>query len=251
MGMNDYAVYGPAAFLSGSSQNIVPTEEEPNNDRDPLEKELDAQLVEAVEKEDLEAVKSLLGLDTLKELEDSFDTAAVEICDMINTYVPRAHPNMPQSYSHHAPLFIAAGKGNAEIVAALIAAGAEIDAIDLLLTMTSLQWASSSGHIDVVRILLEARANSNFHRTVTMDTALYRAAGEGYPEIVQLLLDCHADTSIRGRGFVSIGLPPQTPLEVARSKLQYAIRNEEYERIQRLKQVIHILEEHEKNMGTL
>jgi hypothetical protein len=252
----NYALVGMSLEVVIDEQDFDNLMAELINDPDPLQKELDVQLLEAVEKEDVETVKNLLGVDTLEALNDSFGIAAVELCDMINTCVPRAHPNTPQSSRHHSPLFIAAGKGNAEIVKVLIAAKAEIDVKDFLLQITPLVWAAFHGHTEVVRLLLEAGANPNY---AIKCIALYDAAKQGYPDIVKLLLDHRADTSIRYRSFDTRYHPSETALEAARSELACVKKNDpnDYiydassDRIQRLEQVIAILEEHEQRMGAL
>ena len=55
-------------------------------------------------------------------------------------------------------LSVAAGKGKIELVKILLAAGAEINEIDMAQN-TPLFWASSEGHLEIVKLLVENGAN--------------------------------------------------------------------------------------------
>ena len=57
------------------------------------------------------------------------------------------------------PLLFASYRGRVDVVRALLDAGASVNVMTS--SMTALMWASSSGHVDVVRALLAAGANKH------------------------------------------------------------------------------------------
>src|SRR5690606_1578257 len=83
------------------------------------------------------------------------------------------------------PIARAAKSGNADLVAALLAGGADPNARGSDGT-TALMWAANSAAIDVVRLLLERGADTEL---VAEDGWTARKAAEmiGYEDIVQLL----------------------------------------------------------------
>lgn len=70
---------------------------------------------------------------------------------------------------------------------------------------TALMWASSEGHLEIVRALLAAGADVNAERRDGL-TALIFASTNGYFEIVQDLLTAGADVNARTRQFSNTAL---------------------------------------------
>ena len=101
------------------------------------------------------------------------------------------------------PLFAAALKGHAEVVAALLKTGANPNTpftwgLGMLASATPLHAAAAQGHTEVVAELLKAGANPNtpFTRGLGMlasDTPLHAATQKGHTEIKALLLKAGAD----------------------------------------------------------
>jgi ankyrin repeat protein len=106
-------------------------------------------------------------------------------------------------------LHLAASKGHAEIVAALLNAGAYIDAVDAQ-KKTALHLASSEGHTEIVAALINADANIDAF-DAQKKTALHLASSQGHAEIVAALLKAGAHIH---------ALDPQknTPLHLASSQ---------------------------------
>ena len=90
-------------------------------------------------------------------------------------------------------------KGHADVVEVLLANGAKVDAEDED-GDTALMMASLKGHVAVVEVLLAAKANVD-HKAAGGWTALMYASGKGYEYVVHLLLAAGADVHARdGRG---------------------------------------------------
>lgn len=95
-------------------------------------------------------------------------------------------------------LHLAADKGNAEIIALLIAFGARVnDVASGRLYCPPLCEAAESGHLDAVRVLLNAGAWVDGDDRTSI-TPLMLAAREGHDEVVKLLLDSGADVNRLG-----------------------------------------------------
>lgn len=65
---------------------------------------------------------------------------------------------------------------------------------------TALMMASNHGHLEIVRALLAAGADVNAKANDTFDTALMLASARGYAEIVKALLAAGADVSAKNIG---------------------------------------------------
>ena len=100
-------------------------------------------------------------------------------------------------------LMLAAGLGNAKMVAALLAAGADVNAVDAR-GFTPLFHACYSadedrGHPDVVRILLEGGADKEAKIGYGVRPLMY-AAGNGEAGVVEALLRAGADPAAKNEG---------------------------------------------------
>jgi ankyrin repeat protein len=62
---------------------------------------------------------------------------------------------------------------------------------------TPLHFASRHGHTDIVQALLASNADVNAARTQNRETALYLACKNGKTDIVQALLDSNADVNMK------------------------------------------------------
>ncbi len=122
---------------------------------------------------------------------------------------------------------------------------------------TPLYWAAAFGSTDAVQTLLDAQADPNVRFIKDDETPLAIAAITGYPDIVQLLLEHHADSHMKCQWDPerSLQLPDQTALEWAlkrRSDLQkFSTGGEDTKELyagalQKLDEVITLLEEHER-----
>jgi serine/threonine-protein phosphatase 6 regulatory ankyrin repeat subunit B len=91
-------------------------------------------------------------------------------------------------------LMTASYEGHLEVVQALLAAKANVNARRND-GGTALMMASQEGHLEVVRALLDAKADVNARR-YDGATALMLASQEGHLEVVRTLLDARADVSV-------------------------------------------------------
>jgi ankyrin repeat protein len=92
------------------------------------------------------------------------------------------------------PLMLAALKGHDELVAALIARGADVNKTG----WTPLHYAATHGHLKVIRQLLDAHAYIDAE-SPNGTTPLMMAAYYGTPEAVKLLLDSGADPMLKNQ----------------------------------------------------
>lgn len=96
------------------------------------------------------------------------------------------------------PCFTAAQYGHAEVVRALVDAGADVDKVRTDIGATPGYIAAQNGYAEVVKVLIEAGADVNTAMTDTSEaTPLIVASYLGRPEVVQLLVIANADRSPR------------------------------------------------------
>lgn len=95
------------------------------------------------------------------------------------------------------PLSEAALSGNAELVRALLDAGADAKALSTPDGETVLMAAARAGNVDAVRLLLDGGADVNARERYKGQTALMWAAAERHAAIVTLLLERGADWRVR------------------------------------------------------
>src|SRR5262249_47608086 len=98
----------------------------------------------------------------------------------------------------YTPLLIASRNGNAEMIEALLAGGADPNNATTNGT-TALMLASAAGRIDAVKALLAKGANVNATENVKAETALSFAAAYGRADVVRVLTANHADVSLTTR----------------------------------------------------
>jgi ankyrin repeat protein len=95
------------------------------------------------------------------------------------------------------PLSEAAASGSAELVEALLDAGADAKALTTADGETVLMTAARAGNADAVRLLLDRGADVNAREGYKGQTALMWAAAERHPAVVKLLLERGADWKVR------------------------------------------------------
>ena len=107
-----------------------------------------------------------------------------------------ANPNA-EFPSGETVLMTASFAGNVDVVKALLARGANVNATEIAKGQTALMWAVSEGHRDVVRALLDQGADVNAHSTGQFTPLLFAARG-GDVELARMLLVAGADINARG-----------------------------------------------------
>ena len=89
-------------------------------------------------------------------------------------------------------LWVAARKGDAVAVKALLAKGADVNA-KFRYGATALSYAADRGHVEVVKVLLEHGADVNVKDTFYQSVPVIWAALKGHAQVVRLLLDKGAE----------------------------------------------------------
>jgi ankyrin repeat protein len=110
-------------------------------------------------------------------------------------------------------------QGELVAIETLLAAGADIDALDEH-GQTALMNAARDGRVAVVHLLIKRGANLD-HRAKYGLTAVMLAVIRDHEDIVRLLVDAGADLSPRGSG--SPGFHDRTALDLARARGNAAI----------------------------
>ncbi|WP_306392256.1 ankyrin repeat domain-containing protein [Telluria beijingensis] len=107
------------------------------------------------------------------------------------------------------PLMVAAGLGHTQAVELLLAAGADVHALDSRMGASALHKAAQSGNADVVRVLLAHGAFIDQQSPSVGNTALMDAVLHKHHEVVRALLDGGARTT-------PVNHAAQTALDLAR-----------------------------------
>jgi ankyrin repeat protein len=107
-------------------------------------------------------------------------------------------------------LHLAAANGSMELVAILIAAGADPNGKNRV-GETALHFAAAHGHLETARYLLAHGARLNSRSRYTRMTPVMAAAESGQPEVVKLLIERRANVNERN----TFG---DTPLTMARGR---------------------------------
>lgn len=113
----------------------------------------------------------------------------------------------------HTPLLVACRDGHYEVAQLLIAAGADVNAVEPVFGAVPLHKAVYNGRADITRLLLEQpKIDLNFQGSTNGYTPLHDALWHGYVDCASLLLDSGARTDISGHD-------GKTPLCIARESL--------------------------------
>jgi ankyrin repeat protein len=108
----------------------------------------------------------------------------------------------------------ATARGDLGAIAALLAAGTDVDSRDEH-GQTALMNAARDGRADVVRLLIGHGADLN-HRAKYGLTALMLAVVRGHGDAVRVLVEAGADLSVRGTG--APGFQDLTAADLARAR---------------------------------
>jgi len=178
-----------------------------------LEDHVWTKLVQAIERNDLEAVQQLLSQEPDSALRHNYHhetllhfAAGIGSLGIVNAFLEHgAKADAPDDYGW-TPLHEACVQGHAEIVARFIATHANLEGVSKK-HETPLHLAASHEVEPVVKLLLEAGANIEA-RNDHGETPLHGAAAIGNRSIMQLLLEAGADVNARN-------LAGETPLHLA------------------------------------
>jgi len=162
-------------------------------------------LIEAVKKQDVQAVRSLLKqkIDPNATEADGFTAlhwAAqrndLQLVDLLLGVGANARTSTRYNIS---PLYLAAVNGNAAIMERLLKAGADPNATAQE-GQTMLMTAALSGKADAVRLLLTRGATVDTKEPYRGQTALMWAAAEGNSAAVDVLLEAGASLTLKSNG---------------------------------------------------
>jgi len=109
-----------------------------------------------------------------------------------------------------APLIIAAYRGYIDIVQRLLAAGADVTAVDPGMKATALHAAAYAGHTEAAKLLIQYHIDINKQGPYNGYTALHDAVWQGNTETVKLLIEAGADLTLKSN-------TGETPLALAKS----------------------------------
>ena len=101
-------------------------------------------------------------------------------------------------------LMVAAGLGYVQMTDKLLAAGADVHAVDSSLGASPLHKAAQSGVVDVAQLLLSAGAFINLQSATVGHTPLIDAVWSKKPAMVKFLLDQGASITIKGHHGASV-----------------------------------------------
>jgi ankyrin repeat protein len=162
----------------------------------------DLRLVDAVKRQDKQAVQSLLRErvdvnarqgDGATALAWAADRNDVETVDLLLR--AGADANAANEYGV-TPLSLACTHGNTAMVERLLRAGANPN-VARLTGETSLMTCSRVGAVEAVKLLLARGADVNAKDAERGQTALMWAASQKHPDVVQALVDAKADVHVR------------------------------------------------------
>ena len=145
-------------------------------------------LMEAVTEGDLEGVKKLIaeGVD-----------------------IEERYPILNGFNDYHTPLLVACRDGHTEIVAELLKAGADMNAVEPTFIAVPLHKATYNGHADITQMLVKQPGiNINFQGATNGYTPLHDALWHGYDDCARILIEAGACLDLKGND----GL---TPLDIA------------------------------------
>jgi ankyrin repeat protein len=161
-----------------------------------------AQIVDAVEHRDSEALRSLLKQKANINATQPDGTTALHWAahwndlETVNVLLRAgANPKIANRYGA-TPLSEAASVGNAPMIEALLKAGADAKTMTTADGETVLMTAARAGNVDAVKTLLEHGADVNAREKYKGQTALMWAAAERHPDVVKLLLAHGADWKV-------------------------------------------------------
>lgn len=110
-----------------------------------------------------------------------------------------------------APLVIAAYKGYTDIVEQLLAAGADVTAVDPGMQATALHAAAYAGRTEAARLLIAYNIDIDKQGPYNGYTALHDAIWQNNVETAKVLIEAGANLNLRSKD-------GKTPLDFARSR---------------------------------
>jgi ankyrin repeat protein len=143
--------------------------------------------------------RALTASQTLIAAAQTGDLAALRQGLAAGQEVDQRSPILNGFDDDHTPLLLAARAGNAAMVQVLIAAGADVNAVEPTFLAVPLHKATYNGHLEVTRVLaaapgidLDAQGGTNGY------TPLHDALWHGFAECSRVLIEAGARLDLRG-----------------------------------------------------
>ena len=165
---------------------------------------VDLRLIEAVKRQDAEAVRRLLGEGVEVDTRQPDGATALhwavyrEDLETVDLLLRAGASVDAVNRMGATPLWLAAGNGDPAAIARLLDAGANPN-VALREGETPVMTAARSGTAEGVRLLVEAGADVNARETSREQTALMWAVTQGQHQVVQVLLEAGADIEARSK----------------------------------------------------
>jgi ankyrin repeat protein len=125
----------------------------------------------------------------------------------------------PNRHGRHCALRACARAGSVKAAAVLLSAKASVNGEGL----SALHDACHMGHADVVKLLLDARADKEARNDMA-ETPLYTAVRGGWPQCLELLLTAKADVHARVHGWGAVHAAASAPFEADRENRTGALK---------------------------
>ena len=123
--------------------------------------------------------------------------------------VDERYPILNGFNDNHTPLLVAARDGHTEIVAELLKAGADINAVEPTFGAVPLHKAVYNGHADITRMLVEQpNLDLDFQGATNGYTPLHDAIWHGFEDCAQILIEAGGRLDLKGHD-------GKTPLDIA------------------------------------
>ena len=201
-GLNTYARYGFSLQEHLDFELKVTA-----SDKGPLEEA--ARLVQQRREQDARKVAS----QKLMEAVTRGDLRAVRQQIAAGADVDERSPVLNQFNDAHTPLLVAARDGHREIVAELLAAGADVNAVEPTFLAVPLHKAVYNGHVEITRLLVaHPRIDLDFPGATNGYTPLHDALWHGDAACARVLVEAGARLDIEGHD-------GKLPADLAREKL--------------------------------
>lgn len=137
------------------------------------------------------------------------DIATVKKLIQSGAEIDARYPVLNGFNDAHTPLLVACRDGHTEIVAELLKAGADVNAVEPTFMAVPLHKAVYNGHADITKLLVDQPGiDINFQGATNGYSPLHDALWHGYSECAQILLNAGARIDLKGHD-------GKTPLVIA------------------------------------
>ncbi|MDJ0596981.1 MAG: ankyrin repeat domain-containing protein [Pleurocapsa sp. MO_226.B13] len=127
----------------------------------------------------------------------------------LGTGIDERSPILNGFNDDHTPLLVATRDGHTEIVAELLKAGADVNAVEPTFGAVPLHKAVYNGHVDITKMLVkQPNIDIDFQGATNGYTPLHDAIWHGFTDCAQVLIEAEARLDLKGHD-------GKTPLDIA------------------------------------